>query len=126
MPRYTVIKRIINDYAVEVEASSPEEARRKAQDNEHEPGELTSEYNDGEDYRPEKWLAYTPDTKPSRWSLINGKAAQVGDTLMIDPADACSFFVCRRYDNKAWMSPTTNPNHLLEVKHDQNYYRKDR
>jgi len=55
MPKFTVEKRIINNYLVEVEAESSEEAIRKAANNDHGPGRATSENEDGETFYPSEW-----------------------------------------------------------------------
>ena len=56
MKTFTVYKRMINDYSVAIDADSPEEALQKAIDGDHSPGELNSEYCDGEYYHPENWI----------------------------------------------------------------------
>lgn len=56
--KYLVEKRIINNFLVEVEADSPEEAIRNAADGMHGPGEPTSENEDGDDFYPSKWRVY--------------------------------------------------------------------
>ena len=56
--RYVVIKRITNEYEVEVEADSPEEAVKKASAGDHGPGELTSYFSDGEDVTPSQWKVF--------------------------------------------------------------------
>ena len=58
MPRYLVEKRIINNYLVAVEASTPEEAIRNAAEGMHKPGEPTSEHEDGDDFYPSEWRVY--------------------------------------------------------------------
>jgi hypothetical protein len=50
-----VIKRIINDYEVVVDADNVEDAIMKSIDGDHEPGTLTSEYNDGDTFYPSAW-----------------------------------------------------------------------
>lgn len=53
---YHVVKRMTNDYVVEVMATTPEDAIREAYNNQHEPGELTSNWNDGEFVTPSEWI----------------------------------------------------------------------
>lgn len=55
MPKFIVEKRIINNYRVKVYANTPEEAIRKAADNDHGPGVLTSENEDGDTFYPSEW-----------------------------------------------------------------------
>lgn len=60
MPKYIVEKRIINNFLVEVEADSPEEAIRNAAGGMHDPGVPTSENEDGDDFYPSEWRVYDP------------------------------------------------------------------
>ena len=63
--KYKVLKRIINNYLVEVEADSPENAIRKAEEGDHAPGELCSEYEDGDTFYPSDWRVFEPSPSPS-------------------------------------------------------------
>lgn len=56
MARFIVIKRIINDYEVVIEAKDAANAIEQAAANNHEPGDLTSEFNDGDTFYPSSWL----------------------------------------------------------------------
>lgn len=58
--KYLVEKRIINNYLVEVEAKSPEEAVKAAYENDHDEGELTSENEDGDTFYPSAWRVFKP------------------------------------------------------------------
>lgn len=60
MTKYLVEKRVINNYLVEVEANTPEEAIRRAADGLHGPGQQTSENEDGDDFYPSEWRVYNP------------------------------------------------------------------
>ena len=55
---YIVEKRMINNYLVQVDAGSVDEAIRKAANGEHEPGELFSDNEDGDTFCPSSWRAY--------------------------------------------------------------------
>lgn len=61
---YFVEKRMINNYLVQVDAGSVEEAIRKATNGAHEPGELVSDNEDGDNFYPSAWRAYTPSSLP--------------------------------------------------------------
>ena len=61
MPSYFVWKRIINDYRVRVDAAGAEEALQKAYKNDHEPGELASDFSDGITFEPSKWIVASAD-----------------------------------------------------------------
>ena len=61
---YFIEKRMINNYLVQVDAGSVEEAIRKATNGEHEPGELFSDNEDGDTFHPSSWRAYAPSSLP--------------------------------------------------------------
>lgn len=61
--KYLIEKRIINNYLVEVEAESPEEAIRNAANGMHGPGEPTSENEDGDDFYPSDWRVFDPSVR---------------------------------------------------------------
>ena len=63
---YLIEKRIINNYLVEVEASSPEEAIRNAAAGMHGPVETTSENEDGDDFYPSEWRVYDPAARSNQ------------------------------------------------------------
>lgn len=68
--KYRVQKRIINNYYVEVDANSPEEAIAKAADNDHGPGEPTSDDEDGDTFYPSEWRVYEKFHSP-KWEELN-------------------------------------------------------
>jgi hypothetical protein len=63
MARFKVVKRIINDYLVEVEAETPAKAIEEAMANNHDPGDCTSEWNDGDTFYPSSWIVMGEDDK---------------------------------------------------------------
>ena len=69
--KYQVLKRVVNNYRVEVEADSPEAAIRAACKNDHSPGELDSSEEDGENYRPHEWRVYGLGGPSYGYSEIN-------------------------------------------------------
>lgn len=69
MATYYVIKRIINDYRVEVDANTPAEALRKAYENDHKTGRKTSDYNDGDTFYPSEWIVEDENMKEIEVSL---------------------------------------------------------
>jgi hypothetical protein len=62
MPRYSVEKRIINNYLVQVDANSPEEAILAAYNNNHEPGEISDDNESGDTFYPSEWRVYSTGT----------------------------------------------------------------
>lgn len=61
--KYIVEKRIINNFLVEVEADSPEEAIRNAADGMHGEGTPTTENEDGDDFYPSEWRVFDPQAR---------------------------------------------------------------
>jgi len=68
---YRVQKRIINNYYVEVDANSPEEAIIKAVNNDHGPGEPASDDEDGDNYKPSEWRVYGTGFESAGYHEIN-------------------------------------------------------
>lgn len=69
--KYLVEKRIINNYLVEVEADTPEQAIRQAEENDHGPGTHVSDNEDGDSFYPSEWRVYDPSAR------TNGNSGEI-------------------------------------------------
>jgi hypothetical protein len=56
MKTFRIYKQVINEFEIEVRASSPNQALKKAIDGDHAPEKFTSEFCDGENHRPDLWV----------------------------------------------------------------------